>query len=188
MVFLDWMIGFIAPYTFTHSGLLAILRYHHSTNFQFTIAHALGLSVFTSCILTMDLSQSHCNFKSHMKSSCHSLIPFLPLFYKCQLNSIVGWCLKLDSVLLTTMLGPVKSKSHCDWWSVDLSWCWAPFGSHDHILVPVWQLLSCSYGMSSLTRGWVCHLSKSHSAVISPLSVCTILSRIRGSVMNNCGF
>jgi hypothetical protein len=36
------------------------------------------VSVFTSRILTTDLSQSHCNFNSHMKSSCHSLIPFLP--------------------------------------------------------------------------------------------------------------
>jgi hypothetical protein len=45
---------------------------------QFTVTHALGFSVFTSRILATDLSQSHCNFKSHMKSSCHSLIPFLP--------------------------------------------------------------------------------------------------------------
>jgi hypothetical protein len=44
---------------------------------QFTVTHALELSVFTSRILATDLSQSHCNFKSHMKSSCHSLIPFL---------------------------------------------------------------------------------------------------------------
>jgi hypothetical protein len=32
----------------------------------------------------MDLSRSHCNFKSHMKSSLHSLIPFLPLLCSCQ--------------------------------------------------------------------------------------------------------
>jgi hypothetical protein len=55
---------------------------------QSTVTHALGFSVFTSCILAMDLSQSHCHFKSHIKSSCHSLIPFLPLFCNCQLNSI----------------------------------------------------------------------------------------------------
>jgi hypothetical protein len=68
--------------------------------------------VFTSRILAT--GQSQCNFKSHMKSSCHSLIPFLPLFCSCQfrrLDSIqylgsevhilAGWCLetRLCSVL-----------------------------------------------------------------------------------------
>jgi hypothetical protein len=46
---------------------------------QFTVPHALGFSIFTSHLLAMDLSQCHCNFKSHMKSSLHRLIclPFL---------------------------------------------------------------------------------------------------------------
>jgi hypothetical protein len=44
---------------------------------QFTVTHALGFSVFTNHILATDLSQSHCNFKSHVKSSLHRLIPFL---------------------------------------------------------------------------------------------------------------
>jgi hypothetical protein len=52
---------------------LAILH-----TFQFTVAHALGFSAFTSRIQATDLSQSHCNFKSHAKSSLHSLIAFLP--------------------------------------------------------------------------------------------------------------
>jgi hypothetical protein len=47
---------------------------------QFTGAHALGSSVFTSRILATDLSQSYCNFKSHMKSSFHSLISSLHFF------------------------------------------------------------------------------------------------------------
>jgi hypothetical protein len=42
--------------------------------FQFTVTHALGFSVFTSRILATDLSQSHCHFNSHVKSSWHSLI------------------------------------------------------------------------------------------------------------------
>jgi hypothetical protein len=45
---------------------------------QFTVTYALGFSVFTSRILATDLSQPHCNFKSHVKSSFHHLIPFLP--------------------------------------------------------------------------------------------------------------
>jgi hypothetical protein len=53
---------------------------------QFTVKRALGLSVFTSRILATDISQSHCNFKSNMKSSSHTVIPFLPLF-STQFNS-----------------------------------------------------------------------------------------------------
>jgi hypothetical protein len=73
------MIGFIVPYTSTQLGTAA--NYSAITilhTFQFTVAHALGFSVFTSRILATGLSQSHCHFKSHMKSSFHSLIPSLP--------------------------------------------------------------------------------------------------------------
>jgi hypothetical protein len=51
---------------------------------QFTVANALGSSVFTSRILATHLSQSHCHFKSNMKPSFHSLIPFLPVSCSCQ--------------------------------------------------------------------------------------------------------
>jgi hypothetical protein len=47
---------------------------------QFTVAQALGFSVFTSHILAW-IYKSHCNFKSHMKSSLHSWIHFLPLLF-----------------------------------------------------------------------------------------------------------
>jgi hypothetical protein len=88
---LDGLIGFIAPYTITqirtsNYSAIAILR-----TFQFTVAHALGFSAFTSHILATDLSQSHCNFKSRVKTSCHSLIPVLPFlqlpFPKTRLDS-----------------------------------------------------------------------------------------------------
>jgi hypothetical protein len=84
---LDW-IGFIASYTFTTQdyrqySAIAILH-----TFEFTVAHIPGFSVFTSRILATDLSQSHCNFKSHLKSCSYSLIPFLPLFGSYQLNSV----------------------------------------------------------------------------------------------------
>jgi hypothetical protein len=75
---LDWMIEFIAPYTFTQLGTTCnyrVIAYLHTL--QFTAAYALGFPVFTSRILATDLSQSHCRFKSHMKCSFHSLIPFL---------------------------------------------------------------------------------------------------------------
>jgi hypothetical protein len=102
------MIGFIAPYAFTtrdYRQYSAISMLH---TFQFTVTHALGFSVFTSRILATGLSQHHCRFKSHVKSSYHSLIYFLPLFCSCKfqrLDSIQFLCSrqadvpKLDSSL-----------------------------------------------------------------------------------------
>jgi hypothetical protein len=63
----------------------AIVMLH---TFQFTAPHALGFSALTSRILATNLSRSHCIFKSHMKSSFHSLIPFLPLFCYCQFRKL----------------------------------------------------------------------------------------------------
>jgi hypothetical protein len=51
-------------------------RYHYCTHFPVHVARALGFLVFISPIPATDLSQSHCNFNSHLKSSWHSLIPF----------------------------------------------------------------------------------------------------------------
>jgi hypothetical protein len=64
-------------------------------NFQFTILHALGFSVFTCRILPTDLSQYHCHFKSHMKSSFHLLIPFFPFL----LNYLLLPFPELDPIL-----------------------------------------------------------------------------------------
>jgi hypothetical protein len=75
---LNWMIRFIDTF-YTHklgtTGNTAILLIYTLYCSQFTVTPALGFSVFTSRILTTDLSQSHCHFTSHMKSSFHSLIP-----------------------------------------------------------------------------------------------------------------
>jgi hypothetical protein len=49
-----------------------------------------------------------------------------------------------------------------------------PFGAYDQIFITVWRLQACWYGAISLTRGRVCHLPESQSAVVSLLSVCTI--------------
>jgi hypothetical protein len=94
---------------------------------QFTVTHTLGFSVFTSHILAMDLSQSHRNFKSHMKS-LHRLIPFLPLFcssqfwrhdliqFLCyQAHILAGWrpetrlftlCCSIEFFFITNFHGP----------------------------------------------------------------------------------
>jgi hypothetical protein len=100
---LDWITGFIAPYTFTHfgnTGNYCDIDYIHTS--QFTAEHALVFSVFTCRILAKDLSQSHCNLKSHMKSSLHSLIHFLSLFYNCQFRSLYSIQFQLDSILFST--------------------------------------------------------------------------------------
>jgi hypothetical protein len=68
------MIGFIN----TVRDYRQLWHYLYSTRFQFTVAHALGSSVFTSRILSTDLSQPHSYFNSQMTSSWHSLISFLP--------------------------------------------------------------------------------------------------------------
>jgi hypothetical protein len=66
---------------------------------RLTVAHALGFSVFTSRILATGLSQPHCNFKSHMKSSCHSLI--LPChFCSCQFRNLDSTALYCCSIIL----------------------------------------------------------------------------------------
>jgi hypothetical protein len=60
---------------------------------QFTVTYTLGFSVFTSRILATDFI-TICHYKSHMKSSFHKLIPFLPSFCNCQLNStpkLISW-------------------------------------------------------------------------------------------------
>jgi hypothetical protein len=65
--------------------------------FQFT--HALGSWVFSSRTLVTEVSQSHCHFNSHMKSSWHSLIPFLPLFCNCQFRRTDSTALDYCSIL-----------------------------------------------------------------------------------------
>jgi hypothetical protein len=70
--------------------ILSTRNYKQLQRYRVTV-HELEFSVFTSPILTTDLCKSHCHFKSHMKSSFHSLIPFLPIFCNCQFR-------RLDSV------------------------------------------------------------------------------------------
>jgi hypothetical protein len=95
-------------YIHTTRDCRKIQRYHWSTHFQFTVAHALGFSVFTSRILATVLWQSHCNFISHVKSSSRSLIPFFSLFCSFQfkdstqlLSNTVLYSLLLCFCLLT---------------------------------------------------------------------------------------
>jgi hypothetical protein len=92
---LDWMIRF-TDILYTELGTTgnysAIADLH---TLELTVTYALGFSVFTSRILATDFSQFHCKFKSHMKSSSHRLIPFLPFL----LNHLRLPYLELDPIL-----------------------------------------------------------------------------------------
>jgi hypothetical protein len=84
---------------------------------QFTVKHALCFTVFTRRILATDSWQSHCHFKSHMKSSSHRLNPFLPLFCNCQF-----W--RLDSVQFlcspSSYPGKLASRNSTQFFSTEL--------------------------------------------------------------------
>jgi hypothetical protein len=140
----DWIYCTVYIHTvrnYRQYGAISLLN-----TFHFTVTYILGFSVFTSRILATDLSQSHCNFKSHMEFSCHSVIHFLPLFCNCQFEDLIR--LFSTTVLYSDYFFKSKSKSHCDWGSVSQSvsksWCRAPCGGHDQIFITVWQLRSSS--------------------------------------------
>jgi hypothetical protein len=64
------------------SGLHAIQHCRWFTQFtvhRYTRTRKDSQWLLTTRILATDLSQPHCHFKSYIKSSCHSLVPFLPL-------------------------------------------------------------------------------------------------------------
>jgi hypothetical protein len=92
---LDWMFGFIAPYTFIQFGTtgdcsaIAILH-----TFQLTVKHALGFSVFTSCILATDfitvsltLQVTHDIFFSQPNSFLAIILHSIPSSYPGRLAS-----------------------------------------------------------------------------------------------------
>jgi hypothetical protein len=60
-----------------------------------------------------------------------------------------------------------------------------PFGVYDQIFNIVWRLQACWCGALSLTRGQVCHLPESQSAVVSLLAVCTVYI---SHVLNVCTY
>jgi hypothetical protein len=82
---------------------------------QFTVKHALGFSLFTSRILATDLSQSHFNFKSHMKYSCQSLISFFSINFDCHFQNPTHFLITSSNDLLypfiTLRQGPLRKHS-----------------------------------------------------------------------------
>jgi hypothetical protein len=128
---LDWMTGFIDTLSTqleTTGNYCGIADLH---TLQFTVVHALGFSVFTSRILATDLSQSYCNFKSHMKTFWFLSYHFFSITLDCHLqNSMqftitncslgtsrytasgrtqVKHCLLLSRIVLGVLTAPLRS-------------------------------------------------------------------------------
>jgi hypothetical protein len=122
--FLIGWLDLLTPYKYIHnSGLQAIQRYRWFTHFT-VHRYAKGFSVFTSRILATDLKPYHCNFKSHMKSSLHSLIHVLPFLLIHLLLPSPELALILDNHSFKSS----QSQSHVttDGQSASLSWNKAP--------------------------------------------------------------
>jgi hypothetical protein len=76
----DWIYWHLGH---TTTQLQAIQHYADPRTSRVTVVHAVGFSLLTSCIPATDLSQSHCNFKSHVKCSFH----FFTIIFDCNLQN-----------------------------------------------------------------------------------------------------
>jgi hypothetical protein len=85
------MIGFIAPYTFTQFGITGNTALSLFCTLYSSPLHMHQDSESSLVVLWQRIYHGQCYFKSHLKSSCHSLILFLPLFCRCQFR-------RLDSI------------------------------------------------------------------------------------------
>jgi hypothetical protein len=125
----DWIYGQLTHKTRDYRQYSAITILH---TFQFTVTHALGISGFTSRILVTDLSQSHRNFKSHMKSSLLHLIPFFfALFCDCQFR-------RLDSIQFLCSQAHISAGWRLEAWpfTSDSTTTWLLFYTPSPLLCP----------------------------------------------------
>jgi hypothetical protein len=94
----------LTPYTF-NLGLQIIQQYRYSPHFTLHCCkHTKVLSLHSP--LATDSWQSHCHFKSHMKSSLHSLIHFLPFLLNHSANCKLR---RLDSILVLAVWDPHRT-------------------------------------------------------------------------------
>jgi hypothetical protein len=195
---LDWLIGFIAPYTFTHFGntdsysAIAILR-----TLQFTVPQALGVSVFPSRIPAMDFTAvslslhiTHEVFFGPPKFSFFALILRLPSQFSSKLMSPQAVFSNLTLFFSTTFLYSVSQSVRVRLTLRLAVYRQAPWDSRHSNLI--FQLNTCRYSpyvTFSVTRGGICRLqlllilasavilmSKSHG-IHDPI----LLSQIRDS-------
>jgi hypothetical protein len=125
---------------------------HYRWSTQFTVTPALEFSVWTNHILTVDLSQSHCNFKSHMKSYSHSLIPFLQ---SSELDPFLDKLFKRHFLSLYISSGRTSKKTQP-------LYCWEcffidPLPSNGRHIVAHLRFRGCGFTESLLSNGSIRH-------------------------------
>jgi hypothetical protein len=132
-----------------------------------------------SRILATDLQQSHCHFKSHIKSSLHNIIKFLPFL----LN---------QPRLPSPELGPIFDNNSLFHWNVSLYSLGADPRKTPSCIVPYcFRRVTDPLPKNILpivarvgSRGYLFADSSSNGSIRRNI----ILSRVRGSVTNNNGF
>jgi hypothetical protein len=121
------------------------------------------LTPFTVTLIHNEFTLTHntswAQFWSEPRLSSLLVCPLLWLtWFRVALRMTSEWRTTESRIIPHVRLNCVpKSQSHIatDGMWVSKSWCRAPSGAHDQILITVWQLRSCFCGAPSLTRGLV---------------------------------
>jgi hypothetical protein len=93
----DWI--YCTLYIHTVRDYRQLQRYRHYTHFP--VHRCTRTRILSSLVVSgQRIFQSHCNFRSHMKSSVHRLFPFLPFI----LNHLGLPSPELDPVLFRQLL------------------------------------------------------------------------------------
>jgi hypothetical protein len=172
------MIGFISTLVTSSLNTLKYSAMAELHNLQFTVAHALGFSVSTSRLLTTvfntETSTSN-HYKVFLLFRLQSLWNLGTKTSSGLTPPAYDWLVTAPELILSSQSqSQSQSNVTTDGKSASLSWNKHPSGAYDQIFITVRQLRVCWCGALSLTRGRVCRLTESQSAVVSLLSVCTI--------------
>jgi hypothetical protein len=152
------MIGFIDT-LFTPLGTTGNYKSYNAIAdlhiLQFAITHTLMSSVCTSRILqriynSLTVTAAHIKYSNHTLSLLFTARLSFPLNrtnnsdasipqFNSSAPKLMSWQAGVSKL---SWLKEVKVKLRL---TVNLSWCWAPSGAHEQILVPIWQLLSYPY-------------------------------------------
>jgi hypothetical protein len=133
----EWIYWHLIHYTWNHRQLQ---RYHDFRTLQFTVMDTLGYSAFASHILARNFNTVVTPI-SHMESSLHSLVPFLPLF--CQLPTP-----ETPSILILAASGRTHRKHRFLYCCVLIQCCRdvlnAQLHINEHSAIPQRMLLATS--------------------------------------------
>jgi hypothetical protein len=123
----------------------------------FTINYSTTANVPTSQITRTRYPSPGNGFVTRTVTSNHYEV-FLPFLVQSPWNADPP---ELDQILLFYFSNPPSSSQSLilpDDQSVSKSWCRAPSGAHDQILITLWQLWSCLCEAPTRTRGRFCLL------------------------------